>query len=74
MTIGETMRDTIVSKYGSDCDVTIIHHWADGERIQPHQKAVISFPIEHDFLDELTVLYYGLSRSEYKNPGPCLDN
>lgn len=59
VTIGETMEETLHHKYGRSFDVTVVHNWADGESIQPQERADNPFVQEHGLLDELTVLYSG---------------
>ncbi|UPV75244.1 glycosyltransferase family 4 protein [Halorussus limi] len=59
ITIGETMKETLVSKYGEECNVTVIHNWEDGEFIQPQQKTENEFSWEHNLVEPTTVLYSG---------------
>lgn len=59
VTIGETMETTLTEKHGDECDITVVHNWADGEFIEPQPKADNPFAQEHGFIDELTVLYSG---------------
>lgn len=59
VTIGETMEATLHDKYGTECKVTVIHNWADGDFITPQPKSENPFAEAHDFFDELTVLYSG---------------
>lgn len=59
VTIGDTMKTTLHKKYGQQCDVTVIHNWADGDLIQPQPKQENPFVHEHDLFDEMTVLYSG---------------
>lgn len=59
VTIGETMETTLRDKYGTECNVTVIHNWADGDFITPQSKSENPFAETHDLSDELTVLYSG---------------
>lgn len=59
ITIGETMEETLVQKYGQTCTTTVIHNWEDGEFITPRDKEDNEFAIEHGLVDQLTVLYSG---------------
>ncbi|WP_158055628.1 glycosyltransferase family 4 protein [Halorussus halophilus] len=59
ITIGETMEETLIEKYGEECDVTVIHNWEDGEFIQPQKKSKNEFSKENDLVEPTTVLYSG---------------
>lgn len=57
--IGETMKSTLQEKYGRNCDIMVIHNWADGEVIKPQPKDENPFVREYGLQDELTILYSG---------------
>ncbi len=53
------MEETLIEKYGEECDVTVIHNWEDGEFIQPQKKSKNEFSKENDLVEPTTVLYSG---------------
>jgi len=60
--LGPVMRDRIVEVAGSDFDadkVAIVHNWADGEFVQPVDKADNWFSEEHDLVDTFALVYSG---------------
>lgn len=62
VTLGPKMRSSILSyDGGSDLDerVKVVHNWADGDIIQPREKADNWFSRKHDVVDEFTLLYSG---------------
>lgn len=59
ITIGETMEEEIHRNYGTECDVTVIHNWEDGDFIVPKPKDENPFSEEHGLVDKFTLLYSG---------------
>lgn len=57
--IGETMKETLEARYGTECNVTVIHNWAKGDRIKPKPKEENPFSRKHDLVEGLTLLYSG---------------
>lgn len=60
--LGPVMRDRIVKAAGSDFDpdkIAIVHNWADGEFVQPMDKADNWFSEEHDLVDTFALVYSG---------------
>lgn len=60
--LGQVMRERIIEAAGPGLDpdsVSVIHNWADGEFIQPMDKADNPFSQEHDLVDPFTLLYSG---------------
>jgi glycosyltransferase involved in cell wall biosynthesis len=65
--LSSTMKDRIVAKTPDVADkISIIHNWADSDRIKPISKQNNWFAIEHKLTDKFTVLYSG-------NLGRCHD-